>query len=536
MSFLTDNIKLILHLRQRLHRDNMLGLCLGAGVSADFSFPTWPELIKRIAEREDIQGTRLLKISQSLISQSQFLFQKYKQSLESREESTGDDVVDNRRAAMGWLNVVHNCLYSGSKVDDTSLKSHPFLWDLIPLIKQSAMTVNYNFDDTIERMLYLYNEESQGELDDKGFEVVWQPSIQFRRHKGVIYHPNGFLPYRKTDGLSEQIVFMEQEYADQLIDVTGGHYACLLNHLSKHTLIFLGLSLNDTTLKHLLRVSARSCPGSIHYHIHWCNGEKPSTDEQTAIRKANFSVYNLITLFLTTDEIKDLANFIMMDKEAFESACDAEPDGVKTIFRYYVTGSVGTGKSTVVGQIRCIDSFDEWVDRKHQLLPKPHEELTTEERKEIDGWINQQFRKKNRRITYISNGLSIIDRSPLDPLYFVSDIDALRVRAKELLNAMVPSQGQIKEIAPGHLIVLTCNKSILKTRLANRQKTYSIKQLKDHQAMIDTFWKSHETTLIDTTNLSVEQVVSRILASVFFLEYHEISFHKICKSFLNGDA
>jgi hypothetical protein len=144
-------------MRQRLHRDNLLGLCLGAGVSADFEFPSWPQLIRRIAEHAEIQGTRLLEVSQSLTSQAQFLFQKYKQSLEARGDMSGDDVVDHRRATFGWLEIVHECLYKEARVDDSQLKSHPYLWDLLPLVKQSAMTVNYNFDDSIERMLYLFN-------------------------------------------------------------------------------------------------------------------------------------------------------------------------------------------------------------------------------------------------------------------------------------------------------------------------------------------------------------------------------------------
>ena len=362
MSFLTDNIKLILHLRQRLHRDRMLGLCLGAGISSDFSFPTWNDLITRIAQHKAINGTSLLAFSQSQTSQSQFLFQKYRQSLKESGMDTADEAADHRRAVMGWIDIVHSCLYDGAEVTDAKIKGHPYLWDLIPLIKKSPLTVNYNFDDTIERMIYLYNEEVLGGVEEeKGFDVVWQPSIQFRRQNGIIYHPNGFLPYHKTDGFSEQIIFMEQEFADQLIDVGAGHYACLLNHLSKQTLLFLGLSLNDGTLKHLLRLSARNSPGSFHYHIHWCRGEKPPVNEQITIRDANFCLYNLITLFLTTAEIKELVNFIMMDNDSFDTACDAEPKGVNTVYRYYVTGSVGSGKTTVIGQIRGIDCFDEWV-------------------------------------------------------------------------------------------------------------------------------------------------------------------------------
>jgi len=530
MSFLTDNIRLILHIRQRLHRDNMLGLCLGAGVSADYDFPSWPELIRKIAEHEEIQGTRLLEVSQSLTSQAQFLFQKYKQSLKARGDVSGDDVVDHRRAAFGWLDIVHKCLYKEATVDDSQLKSHPYLWDLLPLVKQSAMTVNYNFDDSIERMLYLFNEQMEPGVDDKGFDVVWQPSAQFRRHRGVIYHPNGFLPLRKTDGYSENIIFLEQEYADQLIDVGSGHYACLLNHMSKTTLLFLGLSLHDTTLKHLLRVSARNTPGAFHYHIHWCHGEKPSDDEQQAVSRANFSVYNLVTLFLTTEEIKALVRYVMMDQDAFDSVCDDEPRGVNTIYRFYITGVVGAGKTTAVEQVRGIDGFDEWVDRKHPLLSKPHQELAPNQRSDVDAWINQQFRKKNRRVSKASHGISIIDRCPLDPLYFTKESAACSKRAAELIDAMVPEQSPIREIAPGHLIVLTCNESVLKTRLANRQKTYKLEQLKEQKNTITHFWKDYGTTLIDTTNLPVSEVVRRILEYVLFGEYRELSFQSICES------
>ncbi|GAB6096122.1 hypothetical protein JCM14469_23750 [Desulfatiferula olefinivorans] len=529
MSFLTENIRLILHLRQRLHRDNMLGLCLGAGVSTDFQFPTWVELIKRIAENEKIQGTRLLEVSQSLTSQAQFLFQKYKQSLEAHGKS-GDDVVDYRRASFGFLDIVHKCLYRDAIVEDLELQAHPYLWDLLPLIKQSTMTVNYNFDDSIERMLYLFNEQVEPGVDDKGFEVVWLPSTQFRRNRGVIYHPNGFLPLRKTDGFSDNIVFLEQEYADQLIDVGGGHYSCLLNHMSKTTLLFLGLSLHDTTLKHLLRISARNAPGSFHYYIHWCNEGKPSIEEQKAIVDANFSIYNLVTLFLTTEQIKALVKYVMMDQDTFDSQCDDEPKGVNTIFRYYITGAVGSGKTTAIEQIRSIDSYDEWVDRKHPLLPKPHQELSPDQRSGIDIWINQQFRKKNRRISKASHGISVIDRSPLDPLYFIAESSSCSKRAGELIAAMVPENSPIKEIAPGHLIVLICNESVLKTRLANRHKTYTSELLEQQQNILKDFWKDSETTVIDTTNLTIREMVGRILSEILFAEYRELNFQLICKS------
>ena len=533
-SFLADNIRLIVHLRKRHHQDNMLGLCLGAGVSADFFFPSWYELIKRIAERPEIKGEGLLSMSESLTSKSQFLFHKYRQNLVREGHTTGDEIIDSRQAALGWLQIVHACLYRDAIVGETEMEAHPYLWALIPLIKQAAMTVNYNFDDTVERMIYIYNTKIGESSDDRGFEIVWQPSAQFRRHKGVIYHPNGFLPHRTSDGFSEEIIFMEQEFADQLIDIGAGHYSCLLNHMSKNTILFLGLSMGDTTLKHLLRVSARNNPGHFHYHIHWCEKEKPPAEEQAAIRQANFSVYNLVTLFLTTDEIKTLSRLIVADQESFECACDEEPKGVKTDYRYYLTGPVGAGKTTVLEQIRCLDSFDEWVDRKHPLLAKPQEELEPNERKEVDTWINQQFRKKNRRISQAAKSLMLIDRCPVDPLYFTIDDVATRSRASELLEWMVPRESSIQKIAPGYLVILDCDVSMLKSRLASRNKRYTDNQVASNRDRVFSFWKDYPDPMtIDTTKMTVAQVVKRILQIVLFDEYCEIEFQDVCESKTN---
>lgn len=104
-SFLERNIRFLIHMRQRMFRDNRLGLCLGAGVSADFAIPRWKELIERIAAHPVIEGNELLKVSESLTAQSQFLYQKYLQSLDPAQDE--DEVVRSRRVHTGWLKIVH---------------------------------------------------------------------------------------------------------------------------------------------------------------------------------------------------------------------------------------------------------------------------------------------------------------------------------------------------------------------------------------------------------------------------------------------
>lgn len=517
-------------MRQRLHAENKLGLCLGAGFSTHFSIPSWKNLIQRIAEHPDVRGSELLKISTSLTEQCQFLYQKYCQGLDAHRREGEDDVLMARRIGMQWLRIVHECLYRDAKMADADLRQHPYLWSLLPLIKQSAMTINYNFDDIVEQALYLFNKEKSSSPDDKGFEVAWGSSSHFRRDRGIIYHPNGFLPDQTIDGFSQQIVFMEQEFADQLVDLGGGHSTSLLNHFSKQTVIFIGLSLSDANLKHSLYMSAKNNPSNFHYRIYWCEDEKPSAEEQDTIRKTNFSIYKLVTLFLSTKEIEELARLLVLSIEDFNAQCDADFARVRTEYRYYLTGVVGSGKTTALENLPSIRTFDEWVDRKHFLLARPHSELSAEDRQFIDEWINQQFRKKNRKVSATSTMISLIDRSPLDPLYFVANKESESRRAHELLQWMVPPAGPITKIAAGHLIIFKCDPRVLRLRLASRDKAYTEEQLVSQIETIDSIWKDYPTTIIDTTNLSVAQVVSKVLETILFTPYQPIDIHQICES------
>ena len=225
-------------------------------------------------------------------------------------------------------------------------------------------------------------------------------------------------------------------------------------------------------------------PGHFHYHIHWCRSAKPSRDEQNSIRDANFDLYNLVTLFFSTEEINQFTHLITCDDQTFSNECDDA--GVEAQFRYYVMGPVGVGKSTVVQQIRSIDSFDEWVDRKHELITKPHRDLSDDERTEVDTWINAQFRRKNRRLFEMRGNIAVIDRSPLDPLCFVKDASLRPKRAAELMQAMVPNPGE-RVIAAGHVIHLKCGLETLELRVAVRESPYTAKSSENLKLRLTNF-------------------------------------------------
>ena len=106
-------------------------------------------------------------------------------------------------------------------------------------------------------------------LAHSGFESITNPWTQFRRTEAIIYHPNGVVPQNILEMPSDRLVFSEASYAEQLMGIFAGDHAGLLNHLSKHTCLFIGLSLDDETLRSVLMQAARSCPGNFHYYVYY---------------------------------------------------------------------------------------------------------------------------------------------------------------------------------------------------------------------------------------------------------------------------
>lgn len=233
------------------------------------------------------------------------------------------------------------------------------------------------------------------------------------------------------EGFSENLVFSEGEFADQLIDVMSGHYATLTSHLTNYTCLFLGLSLGDTTLKHLLRQNVHCNPGHPHYYVRYIRQDEANSGEAVdAEALANFDVYGVITLRLNKAEIASLGRLLSCVDSDFKEGLDRL--GVRNRYVYYVSGAVGAGKSAVVQQLRCLSTLSEWVDQRPILLEKPHSELTKEERAKVDEWISAQFRRKNFRLISSADGIVACDRTPLDPLAF-SQPNNIATRAKEHL-------------------------------------------------------------------------------------------------------
>ncbi|UAA38031.1 SIR2 family protein [Paraneptunicella aestuarii] len=517
LEVLRRHFKALSHLRERKNSER-IALFLGAGASKALGFPNWLDLVTRIENEPEFKDYQPNIGNNDLTVRTQGLLQHLikKETLKDKQV----DAASERAAKYKWLHIVHKCLYAETSIAKGNL-AHPYLPSFLSLIKESPLTINYNFDDCIEQMLSQAYYQEQINNKEKVFETVWEPSTQYQRSKGVIYHPNGFLPFKLVEGYSDNIVFAESEFADQLIQTMHGHYSTLVSHLSRYTSLLIGLSLNDPTLKHLLRQNTQLNPGHVHYYLKYCN-ELPNEHSMKAEQEVNFEVYGVITIHLTDEEFSSFGRLLSCGDEHYEEFTDRLGLPVQRI--YYVTGAVGAGKTTTVNKMKSLRWFGEWVESKPEELAKPHTELTKSERDKIDIWISEQFRKKDFKISGVKCGVVISDRSPLDPLAFAKE-NAIRERASQHLEILSPAVSD-RRLKPGHIILLSASGSELLSRAKHRHNVSS-EYFETQEKLIRNLYKEPNPTIteISTSNRSITQVVKQIAKVIHLNPYEEFDIH-----------
>jgi len=517
------------HLRER-KRSDRIAIFLGAGVSKPFRFPTWPELVDRIEGSQEFMNYDKPSPGRSVVYRAQSLM-SYLQSVAS---SGGEhiDAAAERVAKYKWISIVHRFLYENTVPDD-ELRQHPYLASFLGVIKDSPLTINYNFDDCIERMLAKEFAAEQAETNERVYETVWDSSTQYQRSKGVIYHPNGFLPKRLIDGYSNEIVFAEGEFADQLIQSMHGHYATLVSHLSKYTSLLIGISLDDPTLKHLLRHNTHLNPGHVHYWMKFCR-DLPTCAEMREELNVNYEVYGLITLHLTEDEFPSFGRLLSCSRSEYSEAADR--CGVPERYLNYVTGAVGAGKSSVVQKLKSLSWIGEWIEPRPEALAKPHVELTNEERAKVDAWISNQFRKKDFKISDLEGGIIVCDRSPVDPLAF-SNPDSLSERAKQHLGQMIPAEST-RKMTPGQVIFLSATGGELLSRARHRHIEADEEYLETQQATLRRLYQTPNPGVkeISTCGRTLSQVVRNIAKAIHLAPYNEFDVHGRIAELAKGES
>ena len=528
--------KAILHLRAQLQRQRF-GLIFGAGISRDLKFPQWPGLVERLGAHPDIDAADVVQrcdaqsadtapLTRSLSTITQMFFTRYRQrQIAAKGLIQPLSFVDEQGIRTAWLKLIHTELYKDIDIEARSglIRSHPYLARFEAVIKRAPLTVTYNFDDSLERMLYLTRDENEKNTT-RGYETIDRPTAQFQRETGVIYHPNGFLPSTFEDGASPQVVFSDDAFQDQLLSAATGRYLHLSNYLFANTCLLIGLSLNDATLQSLLRQNAVNSPGNIHYIVHFVPSNKPlDEDIRKLIFEANFESYNLYTLFLDSEGIAELAGLLSMNHRAFKMATKRE----RRKYVYYVIGSVGAGKSTAAGNFRSLTTYEEWIDARRPGLAVPESQLSPEEREELNEWVAEQFMKKNLALSECEEGIHLVDRCPLDPLTF-GDPAERPVKARRLHESITSTA---ESVSQGHIIYLECDAREIELRSTFKHKYWGEQKYDELIQRIDEVYGSvAELTRVSTRGRSPEAVAKEIARVIFFSDYTEVDVGaKLCE-------
>lgn len=534
-SLLAKYCKQIVHMRQQYHTaSSNLGIVLGAGASKGIGLPDWKELVKRIELNEQVKDLDVkIAADGDPIANAQLLFQAYKSHMidSCEEEDRAYNRIDMKIRAQ-WQRIVHSSLYEGVSADVKSLvpKEH-YLWSLIKIIKRTPMTINYNFDDTIQRLLSATRTTEELE-QSRGYTTLWSSNVYMFPKSSVVYHPNGFLPYRISEHPSERLVFLEDSFADQLIESIHGHYNVLTDYFTHNTCLLLGLSLSDPTLKHILRTNATNHPGIYHYYIKYVNSGE-ILDNQKAIADANFDVYNLITLFLNGNEISCLLELIEMDEADFDKYVE-EVGGLYKSYKYILVGSVAVGKSTAMSHFRSVSTQDEWLEFMPEDMAKDPSKVNEDIIDDIDQWIADQWGKKNYKLLRISSGIHIIDRGPLDAFAFTPK-GQWQNKAQLTKKHISPGQSK-RELCPAQIIFLIGDPCTMASRAILSQKDTDAEKLRKQQCLIDYIYSTapYGVVRIDTKSKGKIQVSKEIAKIIFMGTYEEAPLNQMLENVLSG--
>lgn len=515
----------IVHLRSQVQKKRF-GAVVGAGVSIDFGVPGWGKLVTSIASDPEVDGLSHIAGAASDTSfpyKIEVLFQHF-QNKRSTALATLTTLERLNTITAEWLKICSKYLYDTPAAKDMSaeLQKHPYLESLIPLVQASGLTVNFNFDDYLERALAAKKRLPEDE-GNRGYEAVTDPWPQFRRTDCVIYHPHGYVPFGLMEKAVDRFVFSEAAYSKQYVGARGHDTSFLLAHFARNTCLMIGCSLEDE-LRNILMRGSEINPGNYHYYIHWVNPEKPiSADEQKLISATNFKIYNLVTLFLTSREINSLLKLIngaAINESKLKDL--AARCSVKLKYTFYMTGPLGVGKSTTTNHLRSLTVLDEWLVPRLEILGIPWDKLTPDEQKQADEWIADQFKKKNDSLRHEERPvISVVDRPPLDPLVFTS-LAERPAKAKSLIETICP--GRAYNVESGVVILLLGDPKELSARVrATGRVDYDESRLKRMQDdMISLYKDLPGTVVVNTQFLSISDLTRQVAEIIHREEYRPV--------------
>ncbi len=204
-----------------------LTIVLGAGASFGFGLPSWTKLVQNLA------GAVGQKLPENL-----------------REEFAAEELLTSnfRGDRMKFAEAIRVELFKNFDRSLEALQRNRLLAAVGALTMASSrgsvsQVVNFNFDDVLELYLTYYGHD----VVSIDMAPEWRVRADVR-----IHHPHGILPSDLAKPIRRPIVFTQRDYDEVVGNTKDSWRNVLLDALSSHTCIFIGLSGKDTNLTSIM--------------------------------------------------------------------------------------------------------------------------------------------------------------------------------------------------------------------------------------------------------------------------------------------
>jgi hypothetical protein len=426
--------RFLCHLFQRV-KDKRLNLVTGAGISVEAKVPNWNDLLQRLAKSEkglaaDIKTHRLSGRNPEYLGQ--IIYHRRRAGLSPLIADELREPTINHK----WAEAVHKALYKGVPENiDEIVSAHPYLAPLRDLALKLSLVINFNFDDLLAAAMA---RELSKDASGQALAVVWRPPLVERAKVTTVYHVNGLLPRVSLKKRSEQLIFTEDSFADAMARSPGVDAEYTFLRFVQNTMLIIGHSLNDSSLKNYLRRNRDKSPANHHYMIYWLKSPTALSDPiRKDIFEANIELYNVITIFLTSSEIAEFLKLLTFNEREFGEFIDGLRGGQRHCFRYYIVGPVAAGKSTLLEHLRCFDTCEEWTSIPPREMYLAFDKLSLAEKKNVDDFVYKELKEKNKRFKNMGVGFHFMDRAPLDLYAFTKTEEEKRAKTKEVKERVV---------------------------------------------------------------------------------------------------
>lgn len=510
--------------------------------------PSWSELVEKLAAsipgfNDTFESHRNARVPETMISQ--YIYSRYIDEHIDADKSV-PEFYRSITANIGWHKAIRKEIYE--KVPDSAeeiSKTHPYITNLARLCLRCDSTITFNFDNILDQVAALVLPD-----DTLPPKTTWHLPPIDKVNFPFIFHINGLLPQNERQKTSDKLIFTEDSFLQVLYGATAINNN-VMSRFTNNTFLLVGVSLTDHSLKSILATTSVRSPGSVHYLINWLDRDDAmSAMQMEDISRANFELYNLVTIFLTSKQIDEFLQLVQVGvdrtvrtdiellDEKFRDALREYSATAPISYKYYIAGPVASGKSTLLENLRTFQTLEEWPERTPTELYQDHKLLTSEQRLSVDNWVYRQLRIKNRHFVKGEPGIHVMDRAPLDLFAFSLDADENRRKADEIVRIVETD----RKLSEGEVMLVVASPENLLERQLRRGRipqdkggiSYNGDGLKVQTEQLEKIYAG--AVVYNTDFCNANQLTRKAIRHILFDEYKPIDVSALNAAIASGTS